>query len=134
MSSLWAAHWADSSARMRSISFFSWAASSRSSLLAFTTPMGSMKKVEPEEDTSWTRPGTSFLCSLFTGTTKRSLRWVMMASWRYLAWLEEMSLLRMSRTLLAVARMWRRMSASSGLAESAISSSPTMEPLIFSSR
>ena len=69
MSSLWAAQSADNSARMRSISFFSLAASSRSSLLAFTTPMGSMKKVEPEEDTSWTRPGMAFLCSDFTGTT-----------------------------------------------------------------
>ena len=43
---------ADSSARMRSISFSSRDWSSFSSLLAFTTPMGSMKKVEPEEDTS----------------------------------------------------------------------------------
>ena len=57
-----------------------------------------------------------------------------MASWRYLAWLEEMSLFRMSRTLEAVARMCRRMEASSGLAASAISSSPRMEPVIFSSR
>ena len=32
-------------------------------------PMGSMNKVEPEEDTSWTRPGMAFLCSDFTGTT-----------------------------------------------------------------
>ena len=119
---------------MRSISFSSLAWSSLSSLLAFTTPMGSMKKVAPEEDTSCTRPGTSFLCSDLTGTTKRSLRWVMMASWRYLAWLEERSLLRMSRTLEAVARMCRRMEASSGLAASAISSSPTMEPVILSSR
>ena len=74
---------------MRSISFFSLAASSRSSLLAFTTPMGSMKKVEPLEDTSWTRPGMAFLCSAFTGTTYRSERMVMMDSWRYLDWLED---------------------------------------------
>ena len=84
MSSLWAAHSADSSARMRSTSFFSAARSSRSSLLAFTTPMGSMKKVPPEADTSWTRPGMSFLCSAFTGTTKRPARMVTMFSWRYL--------------------------------------------------
>ena len=69
MSALNPAQSADSSARMRSISFCSLAWSSRSSLLAFTTPMGSMKKVPPEPDTSWTRPGMSFLCSLFTGTT-----------------------------------------------------------------
>ena len=42
--------------------------------------MGSMKKVDPEEDTSWTRPGIAFLCSDFTGTTYRSERMVMMAS------------------------------------------------------
>ena len=40
----------------------------------------------------------------------------------------------MSRTLEAVARICRRMEASSGLAASAISSSPTMEPVILSSR
>ena len=119
---------------MRSISFSSSAWSSRSSLLAFTTPMGSMKKVPPEEDTSWTRPGTSFLHSERTGTTYRSERMVMMGSWRYLAWEEEMSFWRMSRTLAEVARMCRRMEASSGLAESAISFSPRMEPVILSSR
>ena len=134
MSTLWAAHWADSSAKMRSISFFSLASSSRSSLLALTTPIGSMKKVEPEEDTSWTRPGMAFLCSDFTGTTYRSERMVMMDSCKYLDWLEEMSFCRMSRTLDSVARMCRRMEASSGLAESASSSSPTMELVMVSSR
>ena len=119
---------------MRSISFFSLAASSRSSLLAFTTPMGSMKKVEPLEDTSWTRPGMAFLCSAFTGTTYRSERMVMMDSWRYLDWLEEISRWRMSRTLASVERMCRRMEASSLLAESAISSSPRMELVMLSSR
>ena len=131
---MWAAHWADSSARMRSISFFSRAASSRSSLLAFTTPMGSMKKVEPEEDTSWTRPGMEFLNSDFTGTTYRSERMVMMDSWRYLDWLEEMIFCKISRTLASVERMCRRMEASSLLAESASSSSPTMELVMVSSK
>ena len=119
---------------MRSISFSSLAWSSRSSLLAFTTPMGSMKKVEPEPDRSWTRPGISFLNSDFTGTTYRPERWVMMFSWRYLDWEEERMRCKMSRTLLSVARMCRRMEASSGLAESASSPSPTMEPVILSSR
>lgn len=41
---------------------------------------------------------------------------------------------KISRTLLSVARMWRRMDASSGLAESASSPSPTMEPVILSSK
>ena len=50
-----------------------------------------MKKVPPEPDTSWTSPGTSFLYSDFTGTTYRPERMVMMDSWRYLAWEEEMS-------------------------------------------
>ena len=50
-----------------------------------TTAMGSMKKVPPEPDTSWTRPGISFLHSDFTGTTYRPERMVMMDSWRYLA-------------------------------------------------
>ncbi len=38
----------------------------------------------------------------------------MMASWRYLDWLEEISFCRMSRTLASVARICRRMEASSG--------------------
>ena len=96
--------------------------------------MGSMKKVEPEEDTSWTRPGTEFLNSDFTGTTYRSDRMVMMASCRYLDWSEEMIFCKMSRTLASVARMCRRMVASSLLAESASSSSPTMELVMVSSR
>ena len=49
-------------------------------------------------------------------------------------WLEEISRLSTSRTLPAAARMWRRMSASSGEAESAISSSLRMEPVILSSK
>ena len=48
----------------------------------------------------------------------------MMASWRYLAWLEEMIFCKISRTLASVARICRRMEASSGLAESASSSVP----------
>ena len=40
------------------------------------------------------------------------------------AGLEEISFCRISRTLASVARIWRRMSASSGLAASAISSLP----------
>ena len=79
------AHSALSSARMRSISSFSLARSSRMSLLAFTAAMGSMNTVAPEADTSWTRPGTAERCSAFTGTTKRSERVVMMGSCRALA-------------------------------------------------
>ena len=45
-----------------------------------------------------------------------------------------MSFCRISRTLEEQARIWRRISASSGLAASAISSSERMAPLIFSSR
>ena len=45
----------------------------------------------------------------------------MMFSWRYLDWEEERMRCKMSRTLLSVARMCRRMEASSGLAESASS-------------
>ena len=59
----------DSSAKIRSISLRSLVCSSRSSLLALTTPMGSIKRVEPEAEPSCTWPGMSFLCSLFTGTT-----------------------------------------------------------------
>ena len=58
----------------------------------------------------------------------------MMLSCKYLAWEEEMMRCKISRTLLSVARMWRRMDASSGLAESASSPSPTMEPVILSSK
>ena len=76
----------------------------------------------------------AFLCSAFTGTTYRSERMVMMDSWRYLDWLEEISRWRMSRTLASVERMCRRMEASSLLAESAISSSPRMELVMLSSR
>ncbi len=60
---------AESSASMRSISAFSRARSSRSSLFAFTAAMGSTKRVAPELDTSCTRPGTAFLNSALTGTT-----------------------------------------------------------------
>ena len=63
------AHSAESSAKMRSISFFSCKASSRRALLAFTALIGSMKTVLPVEETSWIRPGTSFLHSALTGTT-----------------------------------------------------------------
>ena len=59
---------------------------------------------------------------------------VMMASCKYLDWLEEMSRLSTSRTLPAAARMCRRMSASSGEAASAISSSLRIEPVILSSK
>ena len=69
---------------MRSISFFSLASSSFSSLLAWTTPMGSTKRVAPLELTSWTSPGRLERNSAFTGTTNRPSRWVMMASWRTL--------------------------------------------------
>ena len=54
---------------MRSISAFSLARSSRSSLFAFTAAIGSMNSVAPELETSCTRPGTAFLNSAFTGTT-----------------------------------------------------------------
>ena len=70
---------------MRSISAFSRARSSRSSLFAFTAAIGSMKSVAPELDTSCTSPGTAFLNSAFTGTTKRSERVVMMGSCSALA-------------------------------------------------
>ena len=85
MSSICSAQSAESSASMRSISSFSRAASSRSSLLAFTAPMGSINRVAPVEDMSCTRPGTSFLCSDFMGTTYLSERMVIMGSWRALA-------------------------------------------------
>ena len=58
----------------------------------------------------------------------------MMDSCRYLDWLEEMSRCRISRTFASAARMCRRMEASSGLAESAISSSPRMELVMRSSK
>ena len=58
----------------------------------------------------------------------------MMDSWRYLDWLEARILCKISRTLASVARMWRRMEASSLLAESASSSSPMMELVMVSSR
>ena len=80
MSSRCWAQSADSSARMRSISSFSLADSSLSSLLAFTAPMGSMNKVAPEAEISWTKPGTAPLCSAFTGTTYLSWRMVIMGS------------------------------------------------------
>ena len=76
----------------------------------------------------------AFLCSDFTGTTYRSERMVMMDSCKYLDWLEEISFCRISRTLASVARMWRRIEASSLLAESANSSSPTMELVMVSSK
>ena len=60
---------AESSARIRSISLRSLISSSRRALLALTADIGSIKKVPPEEDTSWTRPGISLLYSLLTGTT-----------------------------------------------------------------
>ena len=79
------AHWADSSRKMRSISFSSRASSSFSSLLACTTPMGSTNSVAPEEEMSWTRPGMLPLHSAFTGTTNRPSRWVISASCSTLA-------------------------------------------------
>jgi hypothetical protein len=47
---------------------------------------------------------------------------------------EEMIFCRASRARAAAARSWRRIVASSGEAESAISSSPTIEVVIFSSK
>ena len=96
--------------------------------------MGSTKNVPPLLDTSCTSPGTSFLCSDFTGTTNRPLRWVIIGSCKYFDCPEEMSFCRMSLTFPPVARMLRRMEASSLLALSAISPSAGMEPVIFSSR
>ena len=58
----------------------------------------------------------------------------MMASCKYLDWLDEISFCRISRTLASVARICLRIEASSGLAESAISSSPRMELVMESSR
>ena len=79
------AHCAESSRRMRSISFSSRASSSFSSLLACTTPIGSTNSVAPEEEMSCTSPGRLPLHSAFTGTTNRPSRWVMRASCNTLA-------------------------------------------------
>ena len=54
---------------MRSISWRSFALSSRISLLAFTAPIGSTNTVAPEAEMSCTSPGTAALWSAFTGTT-----------------------------------------------------------------
>ena len=49
----------DSSSRIRSISAASCARSTRSSLFASTTPIGSTNTVAPEAEVSCTKPGTS---------------------------------------------------------------------------
>ena len=71
------------SARIVSISSFSFKSSSFSSLLSDTTAAGSMKKVEPVEDWSCTMPGTCPLYSALTGMQYRSFRMVTTASCRY---------------------------------------------------
>ena len=135
MSFACSAHSAESSAKMRSISVFSFAASSRSSLFALTAPMGSIKSVAPEDEISCTSPGIAPLCSALTGTTKRSERMVIIGSCSALAYDgEEIIFCSESRTLALAALILRRIFASSDDALSAISSSPTMEEVIFSSR
>ena len=60
---------AESSVNIRSISSFSFDCSTRISLFASTTLIGSINKVEPLEEVSCTNPGTSPRYSAFTGTT-----------------------------------------------------------------
>jgi hypothetical protein len=68
---------------MRAISFSSWARAARSRFPSSTTGNGSMNRVAPLAETSWTRPGIFPRCSAFTGITKRSPRRVIRGSCRY---------------------------------------------------
>ena len=103
-------------------------------LLAFTTPMGSMKKVEPEPDRSWTRPGISFF------ELRLHRHHVPPRALGDDVLLEVLGLGGGEDGLQNVPHLALRgphvpgMEASSGLAESASSPSPTMEPVILSSR
>ena len=125
----------ESSSRIRAISSCSSDWSTRISLLASTTLMGSMNTVAPDAEVSWTRPGISPRYSAFTGTTYRPPRWVTMASCRCFWWeVERMSLSSCSRARTEAARIFRRMAASAGEAASATSSSLTMQVKIFSSK
>ena len=117
----------ESSSVIRSISACSRDFSTRISLFASTTLIGSMKNVCPVAEVSCTRPATSFLYSLRTGTTYRPSRMVTMASWR------NFCVLRLLMSLSSCSRIfmpWRTirflMEESSALAASDISSSEIM--------
>ena len=71
---------ADNSAKIRSISSFSFNFKTRRSLLISTIGIGSIKSVAPEEDESCTIPANSPLNSVFTGTTNLPSRWVIIDS------------------------------------------------------
>ena len=123
------------SCKIRSISSCSSFCSILISLLASTTAIGSIKTVAPLEEVSCTRPLTSFLHSILTGTTKRPSRMVMIGSCSALAYCgERMIPSSCSRTFSWARRMRRRRSFSAGEAVSAISSSERMASKIsFSS-
>ena len=73
----------DSISRIRSCSCCSRAWSSRASLLASTTAIGSTKIVSPEPELSWTMPGTALRDDAFTASTGRPPRSVVNDSWRW---------------------------------------------------
>ncbi len=105
----------------RSSSFSSWR-SMLSSLFSSRVDRGSMKNVARDWEWSWMIPGRVFLNSALTATTYRSLRRVMICSWK---------ILRSSSFSQRPSRAWRirartreisrRRRRSSGLAESRIS-------------
>ena len=114
----------ESSRVIRSISACSRDLSTRISLFASTTLIGSMKNVCPVAEVSCTRPATSFLYSLRTGTTYRPSRTVTMASCRNFCVLRLfMSLSSCSRIFIPCRTIRFLIEASSGLAASDISSS-----------
>ena len=71
---------AERAIRIFSISCCSLFLKSRISLLAFTTPIGSTKRVSPVAEVSCTIPGTSDLYSALTGMTYLSERIVTIGS------------------------------------------------------
>ena len=121
--------------RIRVISACSARSNSRSSLFIFTTDCGSMNKVDPLWDWSWTNPGNMFAYSRFTGMTYRPFRMVTIASCRNFCAEEVLTVLfSRFRMLSFLLRISFRIRFSSGEALSAISSSDkTQRSMSFSS-
>ena len=115
---------AEISAKILSISSFSFATNCAVSFVISTTDAGSINTVEPDADASCTIPLISPLCSAFTGITYLSPRIVTMGSCKNLEYeLDVIKEFNVSRIREACAFIFLRIAKSAGLALSAISSS-----------
>ena len=118
---------AESSFKILRISSLSCASSSLIVLLMSTTTCGSIKRVAPDAEVSWTIPGKLDRYSWRTGMTGLPSRMVMTESWSifWLLW-EVIIAVTLSRASWRCRTRFLRMFLRAGLAESAISSALRM--------